>query len=107
MRIRGTLVVIGDSLIVHPDSNCVIAEVREARSPGGVRLNCRGASVNFDRRNPTAATWFTRVKVPKQRNACVEYRFNEARRQVCVRYRPETYYADESRSGPVQVRLIQ
>ena len=37
----------------------------------------------------------------------VEYRVNEARRQVCVRDRLETHYARASRSGPVQVTLIQ
>ena len=109
LRIRGTLVVLHDSMIVHPDSNCFVSEVRKVLNTGGVTLSCgRGiTTVTFDQRNPTGATWVGWVQVPKQRNACVEYRINEARRQVCVRYRPETYYARESRSGPVQVKLVQ
>lgn len=116
IRVRGSFAIAGDSLVIHPDSNCSLADpettarmassYRATVGPGISSLSCRGgARLTFDRRNPTGAQWFAVVRVPKQRNACAEYTRRETR-EVCVRYRPETYYEMQQRSGGVQVKLI-
>lgn len=116
IRVRGTLAIVGDSLVVHPDTNCAIftpemnarlvASQRASIGPGVASLYCQGgARLTFYRHNPSAARWSATVRVPKQRNACVEYVRRETR-QVCARYRPETYYEQQIRSGGIQVRLI-
>ena len=115
LRVQGTLTVLGDSLIIQSPNSCedVVGLVRympkgmpSANAARG--FNCGGAWFSFNRRDPVkSATWYATVPIPKQRNACAEYRVNDARRQVCVRWRPETYYEYQSRSGSIPLRLIQ
>jgi hypothetical protein len=57
IRIRGTLVVLGDSLIVHPDSNCFVTEMRQLRRRTASYSVAGAGSLAFDRRNPTRSTW--------------------------------------------------
>lgn len=115
IRVQGTFTLVGDSLLVQSPNGCEAVVSRGPAAPNGVPSSatvrsfyCGGALLTFDRRDPVkAARWFASVPVPKQRNACVEYRTSENRRQVCVRWRPETYYTYETRSGGIQVRPIQ
>jgi hypothetical protein len=108
LRVQGTLSVVGDSLFVQPDSGCVLYNPTVRQAPGAATINCGRASLNFDRRNLKSATWSGFVQVPKQRNSCVQYEPRDAARSPrCIRYRPETYYENQRRSGPVQLRLIQ
>ena len=115
IRVQGTLSIIEDSLFIQSPNGCYDAAYRGPGNPNGVPsgpnykiVSCGGALLAFNRRDPVkSAQWYATVPVPKQRNACVEYRMNEARRQVCIRYQPETYYTYESRSGGVLVKLIQ
>jgi hypothetical protein len=109
IRVQGTLAFVDDSLVVHPDGNCGVAVSRVAPIHRLASLNCGGgATLTLDLRNGASGTWSTMVSVPKQRNACVEYAPRDpARSPRCIRWRPETYYVRERRSGPVRIRLIQ
>ena len=111
IRVQGTLSVVGDSLFVQPDSGCYLYRPAAGQAPvrpGAATLNCGGASLNFDRRNLKSGTWFSVVQVPKQRNVCAQYEPRDAARSPrCLRWRPETYYESQRRTGVVQVRLIQ
>ena len=111
IRVQDTLSVVGDSLYVQPDSGCYLYRPASGQAPvrpGAATLNCGAASLNFDRRNLKSGTWFSVVQVPKQRNVCVQYEPRDpARSPRCLRWRPETYYESQRRTGVVQVRLIQ
>lgn len=114
VRVQGTLSAFDDSLWVQTGSSeCAVVPVPERyRTPSDKRVAtvyCRtGARITFDRRDPTSARWYARVAVPKQRNTCVEYgpRPPTGNRPNCLRWRPETYYTYEQRSGAVQVKRI-
>lgn len=112
LRVRGTLSIIADSMYVQTANACAVldgsapAPTGSASGAGTIRLGCSGAFLMFERRNPAAAKWYATVSVPRQRNVCVEEEVREARRRVCVRRRPETYYTPEQRTGGIQVRRI-
>ena len=113
IRVQGTFTLVGDSLFVQSATGCDAVVQLGPAAPNGVpskaiarSFYCGGGLLSFDRRDPVrGARWTATVPVPKQRNACVEYVRRETR-QVCVRYRPETYYTTELRSGGIQVRRI-
>jgi hypothetical protein len=111
IRVHGTLSVVGDSLFVQPDSGCFLYRPAVGQAPirpGAATLTCGGASLKFDRRNLKSGTWYSVVQVPKQRNVCAQYEPRDAARSPrCLRWRPETYYESQRRTGVVQVRLIQ
>jgi len=111
LRVTGSLTMIGDSLFVQPGSGCSIYRRNEsaiaATSPESATVNCAGASLSFDGRNLKSGRWFATVQVPKQRNVCVQYEPRDpARSPRCLRFRPETYYVREQRSGGVQIKRI-
>ena len=113
IRLQGMLTVLGDSLLIQSPNGCVTAaeygRVVPKGMPGTTTAKgyyCGGAWLSFAGRDPVkSAMWYASVPVPKQRNACVEYVRRETR-QVCVRYRPETYYEYQTRSGGLQLKLI-
>src|SRR5687767_4025220 len=113
-RIQGTLTVLADSVFIQSPNGCTNASERTRYFPRGMPYvpgakgfyDCGGTWLSFAGRNPVkSAMWYASVPVPKQRNACVEYVRRETR-QVCVRYRPETYYEYQTRSGALQLKLI-
>lgn len=113
IRLQGTLTIVGDSLLIQSPNGCVAAADYGRVMPRGMPATttargfyCGGAWLSFAGRDPVkSAAWYASVPVPKQRNACVEYVRRETR-QVCVRYRPETYYEYQTRSGGLQLKLI-
>ena len=114
LHIQGTLTIIGDSLIVQSPNGCTAELGRTQYFPRGMPYvpgakgwyNCGGTWLSFRARDPVkSAIWYASVPVAKQRNACVEYVRRETR-QVCVRYRPETYYEHQTRSGGIQVKRV-
>ena len=117
IHVQGTLTILGDSLSVQSPNGCMTAVEYGRVVPRGMPSTttqrtfvCAGAWLSFAGSDPVkSATWYATVPVPKQRNTCAEYRVNDARsgRRECVRYRPETYYEYQTRSGGIQVRLIQ
>jgi hypothetical protein len=110
LRVQGSLIVTGDSLLAHPESGCGVSHPRGTgpASPAFVTVSCGSASLNFDVRNMNSGRWIANVQVPKQRNACVEYEARDATRQRrCIRSRPETYYVTERRSGAVKIEPIR
>ena len=114
LRVNGTLSAFDDSLWVQPGSSECAAVTPSERyhTPSDDRVAtvyCRGgARLTFDRRAPTSARWHMRVAVPKQRNTCAEYGPlpTNGNRKPCIRWRTETYYTYEQRSGAVQVKRI-
>ena len=106
VRVNGTIAVVGDSLIIHPSAGCAQVETKVVSA---VSVNCSGISLTFDRRNLSGGTWYSIVSVPKQRNACAQYEQtgDRARSPRCIRWRPETYYVQERRTGRVALRSIQ
>lgn len=111
LRVTGSLAIVGDSLFVYPGSGCTVTRHNRSAiagtSPGSAAVNCAGASLSFDARNMRSGRWVTVVPVPKQRNVCVEYEPRDpARTRRCIRYRPETYYESQQRSGVVQIKRL-
>ena len=114
LRIQGTLTILGDSVFIQSPNGCAAASERTRYFPKGMPyvpgskgfFDCGGTWLSFAGRDPVkSAMWYATVPIAKQRNACVEYVRRETR-QVCVRYRPETYYEYQTRSGGIQVRLV-
>lgn len=109
LRVRGTISVVDDSVYVQPDASCVPASVDERGVPNRwLAFNCMGASLTFERSNPTAARWSSYVQVPRLRNVCVDYAPRPATGNAprCLQWRRETYYTRELRSGTIQVKRI-
>ena len=109
---KGTLSAFDDSLFVQTGPECrPVTWAERYRTPSTDRvatIYCDGATLTFEKKNPESARWSTRVQVPKQRNACVEYEpmGRGGNRPRCIRYKPETYYTYEQRSGTIQVKRI-
>ena len=111
LRVTGSLTMIGDSLLVQPGSGCAVYRRSQSEiaptSPGSAMVNCAGASLSFDARNLKSGRWFATVQVPRQRNVCVQYEPRDpARSPRCLRFRPETYYVREQRTGGVQIKRV-
>ena len=112
LRVSGTFSVLEDSLYVQHGNECYqVAPGTSGMAPstGSVaNLYCGSALVTFDRRNPTSAKWLATVPVPRQRNVCAEYepRPPSGNNPRCIRWRVESYYTYEQRTGVVQVKRI-
>jgi hypothetical protein len=113
-QLSGVVVRLGDSLFVQPDANCqpLAPEAPDGRGPKGmptgagfVRMFCSGAWLTFNRGSPSSARWYTLIALPREREVC-EQTGTRNGRQGCVRKSRQTYYVTETRSGPIQVRML-
>lgn len=113
-RIRGTLYVSGDTIVVdtenggcretagrtEPTAPTVGYECTTANPPGSIRLV-------LDRKHPTrSASVSASVPVARRRSICGEWATNELGGKYCVRYINETYYESETRRGSLRFTRI-
>ena len=110
---EGTLSFFDDSLLVQTGPECRPAQPSERyQTPSSERyttINCSGATLNFDRKDPEASKWTTWVQVPKQRNICVDYAprpTGGGNTPRCLQWKPETYYVRQQRTGKVLVKRV-
>jgi hypothetical protein len=110
-QVRGKLRVIGDTVLVEPESDYCRPTVG---TPDALRIQytCNGPGsfeqirLFIDRRSPAQLSkWSATFRVQRRRDVCVRYAIQNGR-QVCVETRTETYETTESRSGTLQVRRV-
>lgn len=113
VQVKGTFSAFDDSVYVQTGPECVPYTPSERyRTPSTDRVTqifCQGATLTFEKKNPTAVKWFSRVQVAKQRNTCVDYAPRPTaggNTPRCLRWKPETYYVTQQRTGRVQVKRI-
>jgi hypothetical protein len=110
-QVRGTLQVVGDTVLVTPVSD-YCRPVLGPSDPLYFKYTCQGTGtyeqvqLTIDRRNPAQLSkWSATFRVQRRREVCVQYAMRDGR-QVCVQTTTETYEATESRSGSLQVRRL-
>lgn len=109
MQVRGTLRVVGDTILVEPTTDYCRPTIAPP-DPFSFKYTCTGTGtyeqiqLTIDRRNPIQLSkWFATFRVQRRREVCVQYAVRDGR-QVCVQTTTETYEANETRSGNLQVR---
>lgn len=112
LQVRGTLRVVGDTVLVDPVSDYCRPLIAPP-DPLYIKYTCQGTgpyeqlTLTIDRRNPLQLSkWDATFRVQRRREVCVQYAVRDGR-QVCVQRQTETYEATESRSGTLQVRRVQ
>jgi hypothetical protein len=109
--VRGKMQVIGDTVIVDPQSDYCRPAVGTP-DPLRIRYTCNGPGsyeqiqLFFDRRSPVQLSkWSATFRVQRRREVCMQYAIRDGR-QVCVQMSTETYETTESRSGTLLVRRV-
>jgi hypothetical protein len=110
--IRGTVLVNAEGTGVQFETPCQ-PEVTVRRRPSDMpsslsvmSIYCSGTWLTFDKRNPTNASWYASVELPRRRAVCSRYETQNGR-QVCVNWTTETYSVYETRSGGIQVYRVK
>jgi hypothetical protein len=110
-QVRGTLSVVGDTIIVDPMADYCRPTVRTP-DPLAIHYTCNGPGsfeqiyLRIDRRNPAQLSkWSATYRVQRQRDVCAQYAIRDGR-QVCVLTKTEMYETTESRTGNLQVRKL-
>jgi hypothetical protein len=109
MQVRGTLRIVGDTVLVEPVSDYCRPTVAPP-DPFAIKYTCSGTGtyeqiqLTIDRRNPAQLSkWHATLRVQRSREVCTQYAVRDGRR-VCVQTTIETYETNETRSGNLQVR---
>jgi hypothetical protein len=109
MQVRGTLRIVGDTVLVEPVSDYCRPTVAPP-DPFAIKYTCSGTGtyeqiqLTIDRRNPAQLSkWHATLRVQRSREVCTQYAVRDGRR-VCVQTTTETYETNETRSGNLQVR---
>ena len=108
-QVRGTLSVTGDTVLVNPISE-YCRPVIGPPDPLYIKYTCQGTgtyeqlTLTIDRRNPVQLSkWAATFRVTRRRDVCVQYGTRDGQR-VCLQTQTETYEANETKSGNLQIR---
>jgi hypothetical protein len=110
-QVRGTINVIGDTVMVDPVSDHCRPLVAPP-DPLFIKYTCQGTGtydelrLSIDRRKPAQLSkWAATYRVTRQRQVCIQYDTRNGQR-VCVQSRTETYEAIDTRTGNLQLRRV-